>query len=136
MAPVTQASASGTTWSISMGGDVELVRVNLMVVAVYGSLRVPLITAHPLVPALSRTPRRSRRSVSLRWSHPLRSVSVHAAPKRARVYPVIGPRRFTAKVPRTARAVPGSASVMAVVTGSVVVGDVVVVAGAAVVDGV
>ena len=78
-------------------------RTKLMVVAVYGSTRVPVCTAHPLDPALTTRSVRSRRRMSLRVSQPLRppstlTSSVHAAPNKARLYPVFGARPLTARV--------------------------------------
>src|SRR4051812_19509210 len=105
------------------------------------------MTVHPWVLALRVIARRSRRRMSLRWSQPLRSLSVHAAPNSARSYPVIGPRPLTVRAATAARAVPRCACATAAATGSTVgvtvagalLGDtsaVVVVLGAAATDGV
>src|SRR3954470_3271870 len=80
------------------------------------------MTVHPWVSACRVMAPRSRRRMSLRWSQPLRSLSVHAAPNCARLYPVIGPRPLTVSAARAASAVPGWARATAAGVSSALLG--------------
>ncbi len=65
--------------------------------AAVGIVQGAVSTTHPRVVGSTVTARRSRRKVSLRVSHPLRSTSAQAGPNCWRLYPVLGARPLTAR---------------------------------------
>ena len=79
VAPFCHASDSDTRWSTST--SLAPPRTNTIVLAVYGSARVPAITLHE--PDIVRSVR-VLMSMSLRVSQPLRSTSTHAGPNISR----------------------------------------------------
>ncbi len=88
-APLRQASASATTWSICTSALVSGPRRKSTMCPVYGSRRVPETTTHGRTRSRATSVSHAA-STSLRVSQPLASTSAHGSPKNSRWYPSRG----------------------------------------------